>query len=162
MSAILAALEAFMVGTIPLNVAIKVAFATLVIMIFGLGSVCGVKSLCVFIPNTSRNLEAILSSKDLLFFREKGKDFSKELSVNGSCICRSSSGLKELGCIILEVQARNAILKIDEGSGSLSFGSLAVVKGSVNSLFEGVKGVHSSVKCCVDVFNFFLNLCGLK
>src|SRR6266571_3732797 len=51
---------------------------------------------------------------------------------------------------------------LDKGSGSLSFGGLGVVKGSVNSLFKGVKGVHSSVKHCVDAFNFFTNLCCLK
>ena len=45
MSAILAALMAFVVGTIPLNVAIEVAFATLMFVVFWSGLVHGIESI---------------------------------------------------------------------------------------------------------------------
>ena len=69
---------------------------------------------------------------------------------------------KELGRIMSEAWAGNTVLKIREGSGSLAFGSLAVVKGSVDLLFEGVESIHSRVKCCANAFNFFSDLRGLK
>ena len=73
MSAILAALKAFVVGTIPLNVAIEVAFATLMIVVFWLELVCGVKLIGIFIPNTMRYLKGVLLTKNLLFIGKEGK-----------------------------------------------------------------------------------------
>ena len=162
MSAILAALKAFVVGTVPLNVAIKVAFATLTVAIYCLGLVCSFESICVFIPNTTRYVKGTFIAKDLLLIGEERKNLSKELLGNGCSFTWSRAGLKELGHVMLKTWARNAISKVDKSSGSLVFGSLAVVKGGGNSLFEGLKGVHSSVKCCVNAFNFFSNLRSLK
>ena len=73
MSAILAALKAFVVGTVPLNVAIKVASATLMVVVFHSGMVCGIKSVCIFVPNTTRYFEGTLLPRIFCSLGRRGK-----------------------------------------------------------------------------------------
>src|SRR6266704_275198 len=94
-SAILATLGAFVPWEIPLNVAIKKTFSTLMVMIYWSRPMCSIKPICVFIPNAVRNLRIVLLSKDLLFLREERKNLLKEHLVDSSKICGSSTGSKE-------------------------------------------------------------------
>src|SRR5438270_9817749 len=122
---------------------VEIAFATLMVPIFKLGSVRRIESVCVFVPNTTRYFVTVFLSKNLLFLRKEWKDLLKEFSIDGSCTSRSSAGSKELRRVMSEVWARNAVSKVREGLGCLSFSSLAVVKSGGDSLFEGLESFHS-------------------
>jgi len=102
-SAILAALEAFVEGTIPLDMTVEVAFATLMIPIFRPGSMRRIEAVCVFIPNATRYVKGIFVSKNLLFCGEERKNLPKELSSNNRGFTRSCTGSKDLGCVMSKV-----------------------------------------------------------
>ena len=102
-SAILAALKAFVEGTIPLDMTVEVAFATLVIPIFRPGSMRRIEAVRVFVPNATRYVKGIFVSKNLLFFGEERKNLPKELSGNNRGFIKSRAGSKELGRVMSKV-----------------------------------------------------------